>query len=481
MSDPNKQPKPEERSVTTRDTTTIDGVVIPFAVTASTLHIRDDAGVERASIFSVAWVRDDGGAPADRPVTFLFNGGPGSSAVWLQFGVFAPRRVDMQDTVATPPAPYRLVDNPMGLLDQSDLVFVDPVGTGFSRAIDPSTDGAFHDVASDIDSVGRFILAWLSCHQRWASPKFVAGESYGTTRGAGLANWLAERGVHLNGLVLVSLATDFQTFVFEPGNEVLPCVTYLPTFAAVAAYHGVVRPEASLDAFLAEAERFAIEEYAPALLLGARLPADRRDALADRLAAFTGLDADELRRRNLRIHPEWFPRALLGAGHRTVGRLDGRYVGADLDANGVLMSRDPSYDAASGPYTVVVNDFLRRVVGWTTPDDYRVLSIAVNSGWRFQTAGRMGYVNTSEDLRKAMITGPHLHVLVQAGIYDLATPYFSASYMIDQLGVPEELRCNVRLERYPAGHMMYFHPPSLRKMRADLVAFYQRATRGAEG
>ena len=454
-----------EQSVTTTHSARLSGGIAAYSVTVSTTNLKDDKQKDTASVFSVAYVLD-GVDSASRPVTFCFNGGPGSSAVWLQFGALGPKRIDMPDLVSAPPPPHPLIDNPQGILDLTDLVFIDPVGTGFSRAAGTTEEKAFLGVKEDVDSIVEFIQRWLTKHDRWNSPKLLAGESYGTTRAGGIAYKLHELGIALNGLVLISLATNFQTFIAEPGND-LPYVLYLPTLAAVAAYHGVVE-EQDLDAV----RQFALEEYAPALLYGADLSDEHRAALAQRLAEITGLPADEISRRNLRIPYLWFARTVLGVGERTVGRMDGRYVGPDLDPYGTVMTRDPSIDAPFGAFTSTANDYLRTACGWESDELYRVLSMDVNKNWSWKSDGRLGYVNTTEQLRQAMVSNPHLKVLVANGIYDLATPFFAAEHTMRHLGVPQALRSNVRLAYYDAGHMMYFHPPSLDKLRADLAYFY---------
>ncbi len=462
---------PPEQSTSRPGRTCIDGVEHPFTTTAATVHLRDAEGKERARLFTISHVLDGVEDPASRPVTFCFNGGPGSSSVWLHYGAFGPWRVDMPDLQAAPPPPLRMVDNAHGLLDKTDLVFIDPVGTGFSRPLGEEKAEAFHSIDGDIESVGELIRRWLDRNGRWASPRYLAGESYGTTRAAGLAGWLQERGVALNGVILVSLATDFQNFVFEPGND-LPHILYLPGYAATAAYHGRLDPApADLESFLAEVERFAIEEYAPALLLGARLPPARRDALAATLARYTGLPASQIARRRLRIPYSWFMRSVLGEGERTVGRLDARYTGPDLDPYGQEMTRDPSYDAALGAFTAAVNDDLRRRLGWEEEAPYEVLSRKVNQGWRWERGGRKGFPSTTGELRAAMIANPHLRVLICNGLYDLATPLFAARHSVEHLLLPDEDRARVQVCAYPAGHMMYFHPPSLRALKADIAGF----------
>ena len=469
----------KERASVTYHSTVIDGRTLAYTAVAGTLHLRDTDGEPRATVFYVAYTLDGVADPSRRPVTFAFNGGPGSSSVWLQLGALGPRRIDIPDGVAVPPPPYRLVDNAEGLLDVSDLVFIDPVDTGFSRPEGDAKGADFHGVAEDVDAVAEFVRRWLSRSHRWNSPRFLAGESYGTTRAAGLARALQDKGVALNGLVLVSLALNFQTFIFETGND-LPYVLYLPAYAAAAWYHERLddRPD-DLHAFLAEARRWAIEVYAPALLHGAGLDSARKRGIAEGVARFTGLDADEVERMDLRVEYLRFAKSLGGAPGYTIGRLDCRYVGPDADPHSVQMTRDPSYDAPLGAYTAVVNDYLRRELRFEAVDEYEVLSMAVNAAWKWDVDGRMGFVNVSDDLRLAMVANPHLQVLFACGIYDLATPFFAAEYTADHLGLPPALRENVQLTHYEAGHMMYFHPPSRARLRADLVAFYEKAVADA--
>lgn len=472
--DKKKNPPRPERFAVTRHMVDTGEHTLPYTATAGTLNLKDEQGEDRASVFFVSYTLDGVEDLSRRPVTFCFNGGPGSSAVWLQLGAFGPRRVDMPDTLTSPPAPYRMVDNPHGLLDHTDLVFIDPVGTGFSRALGEADGKDFHGVKEDVESVGEFIWRWISRNGRWNSAKYLAGESYGTTRAGGLSLYLHERGIFINGLILVSVALNFQTFVFEAGND-LPYALYLPSYAATAWYHDRLpeRPR-NRDAWLATVREFALQEYMPALLRGASLDPTLREQLAHKLASFTGLDAGEIARRNLRIPYLWFTRQLLGAGPRTVGRLDARYVGDDLDPYGLELQRDPSYDAALGPYTGLINDHLRRVLGWDSDDPYEVLSIKVNEGWKWAHGKRMGYVNMTEDLRQALIANPHLRVIMANGLYDLATPFFAAEYTVEHLGIEPHLRKNVTLTYYESGHMMYFHPPSLAQLKADLAAFYEQ-------
>ena len=427
-------------------------------------------------MFSIALTLDGVEDPSTRPVTFCFNGGPGSSSVWLHLGVLGPKRADVPDGLAAPPPPYRLLDNAESIFGETDLVFIDPVGTGFSTALGETEAKVFHSVKGDVDSIVEFIWRWLGRRGRWNSAKFLAGESYGTTRGAAIAHALQERGVYLNGLALISLALSFQTFVDEPGND-LPFVLYLPSYTATAWFHGRL-PDApeTLAPLLDEVRDFAYDVYAPALLRGDRLPLTRRAEVAAQLARYTGLPAEEIERRRLRIAPMWFARAVLGPGENTVGRLDSRFVGPDEDPVATDATRDPSYDGPFGPYAALINDYLRRTLGWGGDDDYAVLSMQVNESWSWADDKRMGYLDVSQDLRRALLANPHLKVLVANGVYDLATPFFASEYTADHLNVDAARRKNVTLTWYDAGHMMYLNDAARAKLRDDLVAFYRDAT-----
>ncbi len=474
MSDSPTMPEPEP-AATTRHRTTIGGRTIAYTATAGTVRLSRKDGTPRADMFYVAFTADGVDDLSERPITFAFNGGPGSSSVWLQLGALGPRRVDLPDTVAPPPPPYRLVDNAFGVLDKTDLVFIDPVATGFSRAAE-GREQDFFNIEGDVDAVVEFVWRYITQNQRWNSPRFLAGESYGTTRAAGLARRLQERGIVLNGLVLLSLALDFQTFLFEAGNE-LPYVLYLPSYAAVAAYHGQLAEQpADLTAFLDEVRAFAYDEYAPALMHGARLDPERRAAVVDKLARYTGLDAETVDRLDLRVDYLRFAKGLLDRVGHTVGRLDARYTGPDLDPHHPQLQRDPSYDAPLGAYTALINDYLRRVLRYEAPEaGYTVLSMEVNRAWSWAEKSRMGHPSLADDLRRTLVANPHLKVIILNGLYDLATPFFAAEYTVDHLRLEPEQRANIELAYYEAGHMMYFHPPSLKQMRADLARFYDTA------
>jgi carboxypeptidase C (cathepsin A) len=430
----------------------------------------------RAEVFFVAYTREGTGDPAGRPVTFSFNGGPGSSSVWLHLGLLGPKRVRLQDDGMAVAPPYALVENEASLLDVSDLVFIDPVGTGYSRAASGEKPRDFYGFDGDVESVGDFIRLWVTRFSRWSSPKFLIGESYGTTRAAALAGYLMERhALYLNGLMLVSSVLDFSTVRFEPGND-LPPLLFVPTYAAAAHYHGALAPDLQarpLDDLLAEVERWTLEAYGPALLQGDALPAAHGERIAVELARYTGLDVGYVRRSRLRIDIHRFTKELLRSSGRTIGRIDARYTGVDRDEAGATPEFDPSMGATTGAYGAAINDYLRRDLGFESDLPYEVIQ-GLYAHWdygRFQNK----FVNVAETLRKAIATHPFLRVFVASGVYDLATPHFATRYTLDHLGLPPRLRGNLEEVRYPGGHMMYVDVAILQRLKDDLARFLRAA------
>jgi carboxypeptidase C (cathepsin A) len=482
------KPTPQDQIVEVQHTVTIAGKEISYTVTTGTLVLKeesektgDKAGEAegekpKASIFFVAYTRTDADDKIRRPITFSFNGGPGSSSVWLHLGALGPRRVAMGDVGQLLPPPYGLTDNEYSLLDQTDLVFIDPMLTGYSRAVVGEKAKDFLNFKKDIESVGDFIRLYTTRYQRWLSPKFLIGESYGTTRAAGLSGYLQDRhGLYLNGIMLVSSILDFGTADFQPGND-LPYILYLPTYAATAWYHQRLDAQMQKDlaSFLEEVETFAQGEYATALLKGAALSAKERAAIIKRLARYTGLSTDYLDRVNLRPEIMRFTKELLRDQRRTVGRLDSRFTGIDRDSGGETFEHDPSLSAIIGPYTAAFYDYVRRELKFESDLSYEVLNFKANEQWSFaQHENR--YVEVAETLRKAMAINPHLKVFVANGYYDLATPYFATEYTFNHLSLDPSLQPNSSLGYYEAGHMMYIHEPSLAKLKQDLAAFIASA------
>jgi carboxypeptidase C (cathepsin A) len=376
---------------------------------------------------------------------------------------------------AMPSPPYELVDNPYTWLDQTDLCFIDPVGTGYSRASKPELGKKFWGVEGDLESVGEFIRLYLSRYQRWASPLFLVGESYGTTRAAGLSGYLVERGIAFNGIVLVSSVLNFETNRFTRGNE-LPYSLFLPTYTATAWYHKKLPADLQsrdLRSVLNEVEPWAIGEYAQALARGERLPDDQRVAIADKLARYTGLDRHYLELSDLRVDIQHFCKELLRAERRTVGRLDSRFKGIDESAIGETPEFDPSMAAIRPPYTAMFNQYVRSDLGYKTDLTYYILGGGIGP-WDWGSAGA-GFPDVSASLRSAFSKNPDMRLFVASGHYDLATPYFATSYTLDHLGLEPAERARVVTREYEAGHMMYIHEAELANLKRDVSAFIRES------
>ncbi len=463
--------KTEERMSRTTHSVMIGGEKISYTATAGTLLLKEESGKEKASIFYIAYIRDGVQNRRDRPLTFSFNGGPGSSSVWLHLGLLGPRRVLMGDKGALLRPPFRVGDNSHSLLATSDLVFIDPVMTGYSRPSAGEDPKQFFGLKEDTRSVAEFIRLYATRNGRWSSPKFIIGESYGTTRAAALANYLQDRhGMYLNGILLISSILNFQTARFETGND-LPYALFLPTYTATAWYHKRLAPElqADLARTLREAEEFALGEYTLALTRGNELPAAEASRIAAKVARFTGLSEAYVRQANLRIEIGRFTKELLRDRRTTVGRLDSRFEGIDRDAAGERYEFDPSYAVIQGPYTGAMLDYVREELKFESDLPYEILTDRVRP-WSYGDSENK-YVNVSEDLRRAMAQNPDLNVFVGSGFYDLATPYFATAYTFSHMGFDPTYAKRVRTETYEAGHMMYVHGPSLEKLSGHLRQF----------
>jgi carboxypeptidase C (cathepsin A) len=468
-----KKPAPEEKSVQTKHAVRIGGQEIKYTATAGTMLLKLEDGTPKASVFFVAYTRDDVQDATKRPITFAFNGGPGAGSLWLHIGALGPRRVEMGDVGNLLSPPYKIVDNESSLLDVTDIVFIDPVSTGYSRAVPGETPNQFHGVEQDVQSVGDFIRLWATRNRRWGSPKFLAGESYGTTRAAGLSGYLQQRyGMYLNGIILISSILNFETAEFDTGND-LPYVLFLPTYTAIAWYHKKLPGDlqGDLQKAVNESRTFAAGEYAYALMAGDTLPAAKRTEIAQKLSRLTGLSADYIDRSDLRIEIQRFDKELLKSERRTVGRLDGRFAGIDADAAGARPDYDPSLAAIVGPYTAILNEYVRGELKFESDLPYEFLTGRVRP-WNYEPYENR-YVNVAETLRRAMTQNQFLHVFVGKGYYDLATPFFAAEYTFDHLGLDPTLRSHLSGGYYEAGHMMYVHPPSLLKLKQDLAQFIQ--------
>jgi carboxypeptidase C (cathepsin A) len=466
---------PKADSSVTQQHVTLAGRTLDYTATAGTLIVRDDEDRPMASIGYVAYTRA-GPRAAARPVTFAFNGGPGSSSLWLHMGVLGPKRVVISDPNPTPAGPYRIVDNEYGLLDKSDLVMIDPVGTGLSHAVCDHKDSEFWGVDPDVDSISRFIAQYLSDNGRWTSPKYLLGESYGTTRGAAIVNYLrGRRDMAFNGLILVSVATDIEAIFAElPGND-RPYAVYLPAYAAVAWYHHTVPAQpAALEPFLNEVRAYASGPYTMALLKGDALPEAELEAAAQKMHDYTGLPVDYLKAANLRISENAFAHELLKGQGKTVGRLDGRYVGLTWDPLEKETDYDPQSAAISAAFAATFLDYYHGELKFGQGATYNVSNFQIGDQWRWthKTArGDQFTVNTGVDLAEALVKDPNLRVLVLNGYYDLATPFSATEYVMTHLGVPKSAGARVSMKYYEAGHMMYVHPPSAAKMKRDLDAF----------
>lgn len=467
--------EPVDDLITTHHDLSAGGQTLSYTATTGRIVLRKEVFEEgkftghtaKAEVFVIAYTLD-GVDPATRPVTFAFNGGPGSSSVWLHLGLLGPRRVLSGDVGALAQPPYRLADNAETLLAHSDLVFIDPVSTGYSRAVRGEKPGEYHGYTGDLESVGEMIRLWTSRNGRWGSPKFLAGESYGTLRAAGLAEHLQTRhGMYLNGLMLISAVLDMGTIRFTADND-LPYALFLPTYAAIAHHHGR-HGDRPLSEVLAEAEEYAARDYPWALGRGNRLTAAERAAAVAKLARLTGLSEDYVDRVRLRVEHLRFSAELLRPERKVVGRLDGRFAGPDADAGREHFTEDPSYSAILGPYAAALNQYVRAELGYANDLPYEILTGNVHP-WSFKEF-EAANVTTADKLATAMRANHNLKVHVASGYHDGATPYYAAEHVLAHLAIPAELRGNIEVKYYPAGHMMYIHEPTRVQQAADLGAF----------
>ncbi|HKP28820.1 MAG TPA: hypothetical protein VJU15_05440 [Gemmatimonadales bacterium] len=462
-------PGAEEKPVVTKHQITIGGKVRKYTVTAGLMPIKNDQGATEAQMFYMAYTMD-GAEPGTRPLMFSFNGGPGSSSVWLHLGALGPRRVKMESDGWMPASPYQLVDNDQTWLEFTDLVFIDPVGTGYSRAATQELGKKFWGLEGDVRSVGEFIRLYLSRNTRWSSPLYVVGESYGTTRAAALSEHLVNRGIALNGVILVSTILNFGTADFGTGND-LPYALHIPTYTATAWYHKKLAPElqADLRKTLTEVENWATGEFLVTLARGDKLSAEERRAAAEKLARYTGLSRSFVEQSNLRIELGRFDAELLRDQGKTVGRLDARFTGVNGMTGSERPDFDPSMAAIRPPYTAMFNDYVRRDLGYSSDLEYYILGGGIGAPWNFGSDNE--YVDVGERLRSAWARNPHMRLFVAFGYYDAATPYYAAEYSISHLRLPAEQRAKISTGYYEAGHMMYIHVPSLGKLAGDVKAF----------
>lgn len=465
--------------VVTKHSVTIKGQLINYTATTGYLQLKNEDGKPKANIFFTAYTKDGVSDKSKRPITYTFNGGPGSSSVWLHMGLLGPKRVVMTDKGDVLPPPYSYVNNEYSWLDKTDLVFLDPVTTGYSRAVTGESDKQFHGYVEDLQSMGDAIQLFSSKYERWNSPKFLAGESYGTTRAAGLSDYLQSRHkFYLNGVILISSILNMQTARFDIGND-YPFPLFLPTYAATAWYHKKLSADLQqkdLKSFLKEVEDFAIEEYNIALLKGSELTGQDYEKIVDKLNRYTGLSKEYIRQTNLRIDIHKFDKELRRTEGLTVGRLDSRFTGIDYNDVGVTPEFDPSNTGTiSGPYSAAINHYVRAELKYKNDLPYEILGGRVNP-WNYNNVQNR-YLNVAEDLRTAMSNNPHLKVWVLCGYYDLATPYFAAEYTFNTMGLRPEQRKNVNFTYYEAGHMIYIHKPSLVQTKIDADKLYDEVVK----
>jgi len=476
-------PSPKEESSVTEHTLKIGGQTIPYQATAATILLKNEKDEPTALVYYTSYLRSDTKEISQRPLSFLYNGGPGSASLWLHMGAFGPRRVVTADPAPTPPAPYRMTENASSLLDKSDLVFIDPIGTGFSHAVGKAQDKDFWGVDQDVRSLAQFITTYVNRTNRWNSPKFLIGESYGTFRSAALSNYLQNHdGLYFNGISLISSVLDLGSLSFSPGLD-LPYVFYLPSYTATAWYHKVLkeRPE-NLQAFLQEARNFAQTEYATALMKGTALSSAEKADLAKKLSRFTGLSEDYLLKANLRVSLSQFMEELQRSRGLTTGRIDARYSGYTYDLLSEYAEYDPQMAAVTGAFTAAFNNYVRDELKFGQDKPYHAISEGVGRNWDWKHESRQraffpGAPSVTGDLIQALLTNPHLQVEVENGWFDLATPFFATEYTMDHLGLPEKLRENIHLQYYNAGHMMYLRDDELGKLKANITKLMDAAHR----
>jgi carboxypeptidase C (cathepsin A) len=468
-------PPAEEKTSKTQHVIHVHGQDLHYTAIAGTLLLLKDDGKPKASIFYVSYSLD-GADRTKRPLTFAFNGGPGSSSVWLHMGALGPKRVALTPDGQAVPPPYRLIDNQGTALVFTDLVFIDPVTTGFSRHAPGEDPKQFHGLEGDLAEVGDFIRLYTTRYNRWASPKFLAGESYGTTRASGLSKYLLENeGIYLNGITLISSVLNFETVRFANGND-MPFILFLPTYTATAWYHKKLSGDlqsGNLQHAVEEARKFAGGPYKDALMKGSQLPEAERKEMAQQVARFTGLPPDYVEQANLRISIFRFTKELLRSERKTIGRYDSRLEGVDLDAAGERPEYDPSYAAVQGAFTAAFNEYIRTELNWQTDMPYEVLTAKVQP-WNYSDFTNE-FVDVAERLRSAMSQNQFMRVLQMNGYYDLATPFFATEYTFDHLGLEPKLRTNVSMGYCDAGHMLYLKQSCLDELHRNMAEMYRTA------
>ncbi len=469
---PKKLTFTEETPVVTSHSFVANGKELNCTVTTGRMPLKNEFDEIEGQVFFMAYTLD-GVKPEERKLMFSFNGGPGSPSLWLHLGTIGPKRIPMLNDGELPPPPYHLVDNEFTWLADTDVVFIDPIGTGFSQAVDEKTAEKYWSVTGDITSISEFIRLYLAKYQRYSSPLYLVGESYGTTRAAGISKSLVERGIAFNGIILVSSAMSFLTLDFFHGSD-LPNVLFLPTYAATAWYHGALpRKRPNLRSFLKEVEAFAVGEYSTVLMKGDLASKKEVAGAMEKLHRFTGLSREFLAQRRLKIEISGFCKELLRSRRRTVGRLDSRIIGFDADPSGAKIEHDPSMSALMPTYTMAFNDYVSRELGYQTHLPYHIF-YGLSKPWQWDMP-KDEPTDTSHALRDAMLRNSHMKVFVASGYYDLATPYFATEYTLSHMGLEPELRANIETKEYEAGHMMYTHEESLRQLQLDVRGFLDRS------
>lgn len=454
----------------------INGSTVKYSVHAGDTYLKDDKGEPTASVFSISYIRDDVDNRSQRPLLFVFNGGPGSSSVWMHMGLFGPKRIVLpSDASKVGAPPYPIENNADSLLDIADLVFIDPVGTGYSKPLGDTEGKAFWGVKEDAQALAEFVRLYITRHKRWNSPKYLAGESYGTTRAAAMVGELQEGwgSIDLNGVMLISSILDFQTGDFTDGND-LPYLTFLPTYAATAWYHDAIPDKSqygSFEDFIARVKAFALDEYATVLLKGELASEEAKSSVVDSLHAFTGLDKTYIKQTDMRINEFYFMKELLRDRGEVVGRLDSRYLGEDAVQVASRFEADPSSYAIDGAYTAALQHYMATDLDVLREEKYNVLSGEVFRNWNWQmgnSARSQGFLAMTPTLSRAMRQNKDFRIFIANGYYDLATPFFATEYSMNHHGIDKR---RLTMEYYDAGHMMYIHQPSLEALTDDLRQF----------
>jgi carboxypeptidase C (cathepsin A) len=467
----------------TYHTITIGGQRIDYEAKVGAIVLKDEQGEPEADVYYTEYTKRGVEDETERPITFAYNGGPGSSSVWVHMGAFGPRTVETPDTAHAPPPPYTLHDNPYSILDATDLVFIDPVGTGYSHPVGKATGKEFWGVDEDANSLAQFVSRFLSESGRWNSPRYLLGESYGTTRSAALVNLLQERySMDFNGVVLMSMVLNFQTISFGPGND-MPYILYLPSYAAVAWYHHALQNRAaSLEPFVKEVEDFASGPYAHALMLGDQLPASERQDVLQKLSQYTGLSTDYWDKADLRVNNSQFEKELMREKGIVIGRLDARFTGPTEDELGEYADYDPQSADISSAYASTFNMYMHDELKFGQDMQYQISGNVNPWDWKHGRGfGWPGYTNVAVDLANALRRNTRLQVLLNNGYFDLATPFYASVYTMDHLGLPPDLRAHIHIASYMAGHMMYVYGPSHKELHDNIDRFIGQTSGTARG